>query len=43
MNGIQAFQQLKPCIDGQGHKFTANYVGQVVCERCGMRPEEARR
>lgn len=43
MSTIQAFQQLKPCINAYGHKFSANLVGVVVCERCGMTPTGARR
>lgn len=43
MSNMQAFQQLKPCINAYGHKFSANFVAVVVCERCGMTPTEARR
>lgn len=42
MSNIQAYQSLKPCITPGTHKFTANYVGVIVCERCGMTPAEAR-
>lgn len=43
------FQQLKSCIYPGVHKFTVSYPPAdqfghplVVCERCGMTPEEAR-
>lgn len=39
---IPTFQQLRPCIAPGEHKFAANLIRVVVCERCGMTPEEAR-
>jgi hypothetical protein len=41
MIGTQVYQQVKPCIDQQGHKFAANLVRVVVCERCGITRQEA--
>lgn len=45
----QAFQKLKPCVAPGVHKFTVSHppagqwgYSQIVCERCGMTPEEAR-
>lgn len=46
----QAFEQMRPCLAPGVHKFTVNRppVGQygyalIVCERCGMTREEAKR
>lgn len=46
----QAFQQLRPCVDMYGHKFVPHFprpgqfgYSQVVCQKCGMTPGEARR
>lgn len=44
---VQAFQQIRPCIDGSGHTFTHSEVAAgnwgevfVYCIRCGrMRSE----
>jgi hypothetical protein len=48
--GTEAFQQLKPCVSPGTHNFKVNSppAGQfgyalIVCSRCGMTPQEARK
>ena len=48
-SGIQAYAQLKLCIDPGVHKFIVSRPGAgqfghaiVICERCGMTAEEVR-
>lgn len=46
---VRVFQQLRPCAAPGVHKFIVSYppagqfgYSQVICERCGMTPKEAR-